>query len=780
MANHMEELGIVVRADGTVELANGMKLTADQISAVGKKLDEHGRSLQGAEKGQKAVTASTKEMGQALGQAGDKAVQVGKDLANGQWKQVAADLAATAIQGRVLVGTMALVGGVLAVMGGAVGVIAYAAYRASEAERELNDQLQLTGNFAGLVAGQLDAMAGSVARNINAKVSSSRDVLASLNATGRFTVQSLEDVGQAALMLQRYTGQSTDQVVQQFTRMSKDVVKSSAELNESVHFLTLEKFKYIKALADAGNKQEAMRVSAEALSRHLGGDMTNNLSTLGGWLDIVSRKWDTFWESAKNRFKTPGTNDLLADSSTYLEQIQKGWLAQTPGGQAKIEAEKGRNFGLLRRSERERRTADDSTAQMQADAAAIAKLTEKKPKGPSEDNHAENYLARLEKQVRSVNGESSAYADVMEHLTINAKAFNFEQFQTAAAYALVIDAQRAKKVVDAAEQKNLQETWAAREKDTAAWLDYEAAMRESLRDREFEISLIGKTAEQVARLTTAYTLEKAARTSATSVRAARESGAISSPEEEARRLAAIAENTRRHMVLSNNQLAEQFKPGWEKMVEGWRDSTQLMKESHDDMMTGIVQNGEDMWVEFARTGKLNARNMVDGILAEFMRLQYRQFVAGLMNSGGGGGGLAGAFMQMLGGGAGNGMAGLGQVNSTSGEFMGSLEFHTGGIVGSSAAPGRRTDSGVFAGAPRFHGGGVAGDEVPIIAKKGEGIFTKEQMANLQPAGGGQQLIFSPTINIDARTDKGEVEELVFRGMQAAQVDLLEKMARRQV
>ncbi len=37
---------------------------------------------------------------------------------------------------------------------------------------------------------------------------------------------------------------------------------------------------------------------------------------------------------------------------------------------------------------------------------------------------------------------------------------------------------------------------------------------------------------------------------------------------------------------------------------------------------------------------------------------------------------------------------------------------------------------VFIGAPKFHSGGLVGDEVPIIAKRGETIFTKGQMQAL--------------------------------------------------
>ena len=60
--------------------------------------------------------------------------------------------------------------------------------------------------------------------------------------------------------------------------------------------------------------------------------------------------------------------------------------------------------------------------------------------------------------------------------------------------------------------------------------------------------------------------------------------------------------------------------------------------------------------------------------------------------------------------------------------------HGGAIAGGRPSFTRAVSSGVFTGARRFHVGGIAGDEVPIIAKRGEGIFTPEQMANLAPVG----------------------------------------------
>lgn len=79
--------------------------------------------------------------------------------------------------------------------------------------------------------------------------------------------------------------------------------------------------------------------------------------------------------------------------------------------------------------------------------------------------------------------------------------------------------------------------------------------------------------------------------------------------------------------------------------------------------------------------------------------------------------------------------------------------HTGGIVGRGGGWGRSAPVSAFIGAPKFHTGGIIGkpniragltpSEVPIIAKKGEGVFTPEQMKHL----GGS--VSSQTISINS-------------------------------
>jgi hypothetical protein len=59
---------------------------------------------------------------------------------------------------------------------------------------------------------------------------------------------------------------------------------------------------------------------------------------------------------------------------------------------------------------------------------------------------------------------------------------------------------------------------------------------------------------------------------------------------------------------------------------------------------------------------------------------------------------------------------------------------------------------IFAGAQRRHSGGLTNEEIPIIAQKGEGVFTKGQMAALgaKMSGADSSGAAPVSVQIDAR------------------------------
>ncbi|KAA0677786.1 phage tail tape measure protein [Roseomonas genomospecies 6] len=171
-------------------------------------------------------------------------------------------------------------------------------------------------------------------------------------------------------------------------------------------------------------------------------------------------------------------------------------------------------------------------------------------------------------------------------------------------------------------------------------------------------------------------------------------------------------------LITEEQRAEIFKLT-DAIVEHDR-ATKAAETAQRDMQDATRELGMTFSSAFEDaiiSGK-NFSDVLQGLAQDIERLLLRKMVTEpLVNA------IAGGF-----GGGGFG----GGIGTLFAELIGSI-FHDGGIVGESAAPGRPVPVSLFEGAPRFHSGGFPGlrpDEVPAILQRGEGVFTREQMAAL--------------------------------------------------
>ncbi|MCY3873222.1 MAG: tape measure protein [Rhodobacteraceae bacterium] len=190
----------------------------------------------------------------------------------------------------------------------------------------------------------------------------------------------------------------------------------------------------------------------------------------------------------------------------------------------------------------------------------------------------------------------------------------------------------------------------------------------------------------------------------------------------------------REAGIENDTLVREFEEAYEGMVEAATESYRrqllegqgfvggmrtvfmdLAAEAQDGFELGrqAAENAfrgmEDALVDFARTGKLEVRDLVNSIIADLARIVIRQQITGP---------LAGGLADALGG------------------IFGAPVAHGGAIAGQAGGRSRFVDAGAFIGAPRLHRGGISGlrsDEIPTILRRGEGVFTPEQMAALAPA-----------------------------------------------
>lgn len=146
---------------------------------------------------------------------------------------------------------------------------------------------------------------------------------------------------------------------------------------------------------------------------------------------------------------------------------------------------------------------------------------------------------------------------------------------------------------------------------------------------------------------------------------------------------------------SSKSLEDGFKRGFLNIQKDVNDFASLA----ENAVKNTFSNMETALTTFVTTGKASFSDFTNAIISDLTRIIIRQSIT-----------------QPL-------MNGIGS-------YLGFATAHTGGIVGADSLATKPASSLAFAGAPRFHSGGIVGDEVPIIAKRGEGVFTREQMKAL--------------------------------------------------
>lgn len=120
------------------------------------------------------------------------------------------------------------------------------------------------------------------------------------------------------------------------------------------------------------------------------------------------------------------------------------------------------------------------------------------------------------------------------------------------------------------------------------------------------------------------------------------------------------------------------------------------------MTEGIVKNSfksmEDTLTNFVMTGKANFGDFVNSIVEGMVRMAMQYAIQPIM------GGIMGYF--------------------------GIPTAHIGGVIGADTLFVKTVSPTVFENAPCFHTGGLVGGKIPIIAQRGEAVFTPGQMKAL--------------------------------------------------
>ncbi|HEC5274254.1 TPA: phage tail tape measure protein [Enterobacter cloacae] len=205
----------------------------------------------------------------------------------------------------------------------AAGILSYAWYQASKEVESLNKSLILTGNYAGVTAGQLSQMAKAIAESGSTQ-SEAVDALSKVVSTGKFRASQLEMVTSTALAMEEATGKSIDETIKNFQKLYASPTKAAEDLNSTLHFLTSSQYDYISALERRGDKEGAAEAAAKAYSQAEQQRAQATLENMG-LIDRILRgaadAWGKYWDAAMGIGRTTSDSDRLEQVRQQIKTL---------------------------------------------------------------------------------------------------------------------------------------------------------------------------------------------------------------------------------------------------------------------------------------------------------------------------------------------------------------------------------------------------------------------------------------------------------------------------
>lgn len=308
-------------------------------------------------------------------------------------------------------------------LAGAVGAFAIAAFQGYQEGIQLQKQLAITGNFAGMTADSFERSAARIQAASGATAAATREMLMGAAGSGAFGPASIDSATQAMVRLQRLTGQSSEDVVKLFSGMSKGVANWAAETNRSYNFLNVEQYKYIRQLEEQGRQEQAMMVASNALN--------DALKTRTVELGYLERGWKAVKEGASNAWNAMlnvGRPDTLGDQIAAVEARLRNSEALREGMRKRGQPvpEKGPEIlaleaeleALREVARMQQRAADGTASRAAANQAAIAaerKAEEDRKRAASE---AESLDKQRQAILQSLRDEVTKLTEGEDQLTL--------------------------------------------------------------------------------------------------------------------------------------------------------------------------------------------------------------------------------------------------------------------------------------------------------------------------------------------------------------------------
>ena len=301
----------------------------------------------------------------------------------------------------------------------AAGTLAYALYQGAEESRAFRRAVILSGEAAGVSAGQMQAAAQN-AGDITGRYTEAREAVLALASSGRVAGENFESFARSIALQSEATGKSVEQLAAEYTAIADDPLKAVARFSATYKTLNADVYEQVKALQQQGREQEAVELvqrkyaaETEVMAQKVVADLGLIESAWKGIKDAAAGAWDGI--KSFGREKT--TEELLKEAKAQLEAMRHPGYGSDMGGspfpaasQAQILKQESVVVALQARKARE-----DA-------AAAAAGKRQQQNKNQTEgraaqDAIAERYATRDEQQKRAHRENDEALEKALDGLT---------------------------------------------------------------------------------------------------------------------------------------------------------------------------------------------------------------------------------------------------------------------------------------------------------------------------------------------------------------------------
>ncbi|MDN2710598.1 phage tail length tape measure family protein [Janthinobacterium sp. SUN118] len=149
----------------------------------------------------------------------------------------------------------------------ALGTVAYAMIKGASQQREMNNALISTNNYAGATSDSLNEMARA-ATTAGGSIREAKKVVTDLAGSGKFTSEQIGYITSAVIALEYAGSSSAKNTIKEFeslavqmtgngARSTEAITRAALKLDDTYHFLTIEVFAHIRALEKEGDQKAA-------------------------------------------------------------------------------------------------------------------------------------------------------------------------------------------------------------------------------------------------------------------------------------------------------------------------------------------------------------------------------------------------------------------------------------------------------------------------------------------------------------------------------------------